>query len=159
MNISDTVRRPAWPPSLSLSLSLSPTSSLPDQYHGDSRWVSETDEQVRARYVAVPDGNTRASRVRRHLSLGAVVLHESLFVAWWQDRVRPFVEYVPLPVERSLQGLTDVLHWLQSHGDEAEAIARRGREAAVTRLRDVDAEVYTLLALMEYAALCRYCRW
>lgn len=157
VNISDTVQaRPTWPsPSPSSSLS----SSLPNQYHGDSRWMSETDELVRARYVVVPDGNTWPSRFRRHLSLGAVVLYESLFVAWWQDRVRPFVEYVPLPVERSLQGLTDVLHWLQSHGDEAEAIARRGREAAVTRLRDVDAEAYTLLAMMEYAALCRYCRW
>lgn len=155
INITDTIRHYA------LSTDTSTPSVLKEDatYVGNPTYVDEETQQVQYKYLLVPDGNTWASRFRRHLSLGAVILYQSIFITWWQARVVAFRDYIPIPVERSLQGLTDIWYWLQTHPQESAEVARAGRDRAVKYLRDIDLEMYTLLAWMEYAELCQYCQW
>lgn len=86
------------------------------------------------RFLIDIDGNSAswAGLFTKLLMGGTVLKVESRhgFRQWYYDRLRPWVNIVP--VSGDLSDLDDVVLWLRAHPDQAEAIGRNARDLSAT---------------------------
>lgn len=53
------------------------------------------------RYILDIDGNGWSARTQQLFASGAVVIKNSLFKEWWNDRIQPWKHYVPVTLDFS----------------------------------------------------------
>ncbi|EWC47379.1 hypothetical protein DRE_00347 [Drechslerella stenobrocha 248] len=100
------------------------------------------------------DGNGYSGRFYRLLLSNCLVLKQTMFVQWHDDRLVPWVHYVPVSL-----GLDDLEGALEYFANDpkgqvyAAQIAEGGKLWARQVLRPVDITIYTYRLLLEYAAL------
>ena len=61
------------------------------------------------KYVMILDGNTFSSRLMRTLRSGSLVFRAGLFTEWFDERLEPFVHYLPVRLQAQLT------HWTIGH--------------------------------------------
>ncbi|KAF3924031.1 hypothetical protein ABW21_db0206264 [Orbilia brochopaga] len=117
---------------------------------------ADKSEENRYGYLMDMDGNGQSGRFYRLLRSKAVVFKSTIFQQWHDDRLFPWVHYVP--VQLGMSELMEELTWL-ARTERGEEISRRIAEEsdwwARRALRPEDAEVYMYRLLLEYAALFR----
>lgn len=78
----------------------------------------------------------------------------------WQEffysGLKPWVHYVPIPVQSSTDELEALIRFFQEHDDLARSIAERGYEQIWNNLRMKDVECYWRKLLKRYGKLIRY---
>ncbi|KIW99974.1 uncharacterized protein Z518_10902 [Rhinocladiella mackenziei CBS 650.93] len=100
------------------------------------------------------DGNGFSGRFYKLLHSKSVVLKQTLFTEWHDDRLLPWVHYIP--VSTSFEELPELMRFLATteKGEEiASRIARESREWAAKALRDIDLSLVWLRMLLEYGRL------
>ncbi|KAK6332341.1 F-actin-capping protein subunit beta [Orbilia brochopaga] len=122
---------------------------------GETKIVDKMEENNYG-YLMDMDGNGQSGRFYRLLRSKAVVFKSTIFQQWHDDRLFPWVHYVP--VKLGMPELVEVLSWL-ARTERGEGISKRIAEEsdwwARQALRVEDAEVYMYRLLLEYAALFR----
>lgn len=108
---------------------------------------------INSKYVLILDGNTWADRFDKQLSVGSLIFWSTIFTDWKYLKVKPFVHYIPVPMERSFDTLTKLLKWAHDHDDLAKRIAVKGTEFANQHFLRPNYLMYILLVLMEYGRL------
>ncbi|KAJ6259319.1 Beta-1,2-xylosyltransferase [Drechslerella dactyloides] len=105
-------------------------------------------------YLMDMDGNGQSGRFYRLLRSKAVVFKSTIFQQWHDDRLFPWVHYVP--VQLGMPELVEELTWL-ARTERGEEISRRIAEEsdwwARRALRVEDAEIYMYRLLLEFASL------
>lgn len=48
------------------------------------------------KYIMILDGNTFSSRLMRTLRSGSLIFRAGLFTEWFDERLEPFVHYLPV---------------------------------------------------------------
>lgn len=88
----------------------------------------------------------------------ALVFKTTVYPEWFQDRIQPWVHYVP--VQMDFSDLYDALAFFRgdvsgngAHDDLAERIASAGREWSRTMWRREDMTAYNYRLILEYARL------
>lgn len=112
------------------------------------------DEALQSRLVFDLDGNGISGRYYKLLASRSVPLKQTLLREWHDDRLRPWVHYVP--VSPSLEELPELVNFLTSTPTgqrRAREIADRGRAWFGQAMRDVDMTVYLYRLLLELARL------
>ena len=97
------------------------------------------------------DGSVGAARIPKMLSSGSLVFKAGLFGDWYDEWFIPGEHY--LPINLTYGNLEATLQWALEHDEEAKAIADRGKEFALKRLRKEDMICYMYRLLLEYAAI------
>ncbi|KAM3419781.1 hypothetical protein BST61_g3114 [Cercospora zeina] len=117
------------------------------------------------KYLLDLDGAGFSGRFLPFLRSNSLPLKAALFREWWDDRVEAWVHFVPLDLRG--HGLWATLAYFQgiyakiggvdvsveAHHQEAERIARQGKEWAERVLRKEDMEVYMFRLLLEWGRL------
>lgn len=102
------------------------------------------------KYLPDVDGNTFSGRYRAFLQSTSMPLKSTLYAEWHDDRLRPWVHFVPL--DNSYMDVYGVMdYFLGGHDAEAERIALDGQAWANAVLRVDDMALYTWRLLLEYA--------
>jgi len=116
------------------------------------------EEQNQYRYLMDVDGNGWSGRFHRLLSTNAVVLKSTVFPEWYQDRIVPWVHYVPIKIDYS--DLHDVMAFFVgtpdgrgAHDDMAKRIGEQGKEFAKQHWRRMDMAAYMFRLVLEYGRL------
>ncbi|KAF3935670.1 hypothetical protein ABW19_dt0206721 [Dactylella cylindrospora] len=107
-------------------------------------------------YLMDLDGNSFSGRFYRLLRSKAVVFKMTVFQQWHDDRLFPWVHYVPISL--GMKETTAVMEYLSQTKRGLEISKRIAEEAdwwARKVTRRVDAEVYMYRLLLEYADLFR----
>ncbi|KAF3931018.1 hypothetical protein ABW20_dc0102633 [Dactylellina cionopaga] len=124
-----------------------------EQVFGQPEKADKKDENNHA-YLMDMDGNGQSGRYYRLLRSKAVVFKVTAFQQWHDDRLFPWVHYVP--VKLGMPDLVEILRWL-SGTDRGWEVSRRIAEEGDwwTRraLRVEDAQAYVYRMLLEYADL------
>ncbi|KAK6499833.1 F-actin-capping protein subunit beta [Arthrobotrys musiformis] len=100
------------------------------------------------------DGNGMSGRFYRLLRSKAVVFKSTAMQQWHDDRLFPWVHYVP--VRLGMKELVELVKWFATteRGNEiGRRIAEESDWWSRTGVREDDAKVYTYRLLLEYAAL------
>jgi hypothetical protein len=100
------------------------------------------------------DGNSFSGRFHRLLRSKSMVIKQTLFQEWHDDRLMPWVHYVP--VTTSFEELPEMVRYLlteQSGKEIARQIAEESRMWASKALREVDMQLVWLRLLLEYGRL------
>lgn len=100
------------------------------------------------------DGNSFSGRYYRYLKSNSVVFMQALFQEWHDDRILPWVHFVPISV--ALDDLPETSRYLLDDPEGkkiAERIARDSRVWARKTLRPIDMTAAYLRAFLEYARL------
>ena len=108
--------------------------------------------QYRYRFVMDLDGNSYSGRFYSHLRSRSVSLKMTIFREWHDDRLFPWVHFVP--VSLSMNELPETMRFLATtdRGKEiAKEIATQGREWWGKLLRPEDFQVYFYRLLLELA--------
>ncbi|CAK1363645.1 unnamed protein product [Cercospora beticola] len=117
------------------------------------------------KYLLDLDGAGFSGRFLPFLRSNSLPFKAALFREWWDDRVEAWVHFVPLDLRG--QGLWATLAYFQglyakiggvdvsveAHHQEAERIARQGKEWAEQVLRKEDMEIYMFRLLLEWGRL------
>ncbi|KLT40244.1 hypothetical protein CC85DRAFT_249776 [Cutaneotrichosporon oleaginosum] len=110
------------------------------------------------KYVVDVDGNAWSARFQRLLMSGSLVFKSTIMPEWYNDRIQPWVHYVPVKLDYS--DLRDALAFFagDEHGeggrdDLAENIGMAGREWAETFYRKQDMIAYVFRLYLEWARL------
>ncbi|KAE8453442.1 hypothetical protein EG329_010303 [Mollisiaceae sp. DMI_Dod_QoI] len=131
------------------------TRSCRDQsaYFNVRPWMNK-DRALRSRLVFDIDGNGISGRYYKLLASKSVPLKQTLFREWHDDRLVPWVHYIP--VSQSMEELPELVFYLTSTGAgqrRAKEIAEQGRNWFSKAFRDVDLAIYTSRLLLELARL------
>ena len=59
------------------------------------------------KYIMILDGNTFSSRLMRTLRSGSLVFRAGLFTEWFDERLEPFVHYLPVRQQLQLRHVND----------------------------------------------------
>ncbi|ORY16566.1 glycosyltransferase family 90 protein [Clohesyomyces aquaticus] len=113
---------------------------------------TDSDRALHSRLAFDMDGNGISGRYYKLLASNSVPLKQTLFREWHDDRLVPWVHYIP--VSQSLEELPELVSYLTSNGKGqriAKEIADQGREWFSKGLREVDMSVYTYRLLLELA--------
>lgn len=106
------------------------------------------------RYLFDLDGNSMTARFYRLLSQQAVVLKQTLFQEWHDDRLIPWVHYIP--VTMSMDELPELLNFL-INDPEGEQLSLEIAETASIwsrqALREIDMSIYLYRLLLELAEI------
>lgn len=108
------------------------------------------------RFIMDIDGNTFANRFYRSLSSRSVIIKQTGFQEWHDERLFPWVHYVPLSI--SNEELPEIMRYMSETepGQKlAQEIAERTRGWTARVLRKVDASIFTYRLVLEYARLLR----
>jgi hypothetical protein len=100
------------------------------------------------------DGNSFSGRFYRLLRSKSMVIKQTLFQEWHDDRLIPWVHYVP--VTTSFEELHDMARYFatEDRGKEiARQIAEESRVWAGKTLREIDMQLVWLRLLLEYGRL------
>ncbi|KAK6544633.1 F-actin-capping protein subunit beta [Orbilia ellipsospora] len=117
---------------------------------------AEKSEENTFGYLMDMDGNGESGRYYRLLRSKAVVFKLTAFQEWHDDRLFPWVHYVPIRL--GMPELVNVIKWMSKTERGLEISRRIAEESnwwARTALRPEDAAVYTYRLLLEYAELFR----
>ncbi|GAB7364171.1 hypothetical protein MBLNU230_g4722t1 [Neophaeotheca triangularis] len=139
----------------------------PDQAAEFAPLVQPTDFQDHWRYAYLLDldGAGFSGRFLPFLRSNSLPFKAAVFREWWDDRLTPWLHFVPLDVRghgfwatlayfAGLKGEVAGVQWdVEGHGAEAERIATRGKEWAEVALRKEDAEIYFFRLLLEWGRL------
>ncbi|KAF7525486.1 hypothetical protein G7054_g11079 [Neopestalotiopsis clavispora] len=121
-------------------------------------------DQYAYRYLPDVDGNSYSARFRGFLLSSSCVIKATIFAEWHDDRLVPWVHYVPL--DSTYMDVYALLEYFigdggggggggegedGGHGEVAQRIAQEGAEWARRALRREDMMLYTWRALLEYA--------
>jgi hypothetical protein len=84
------------------------------------------EEQSMYKYIIHIEGHVQAYRLSIELAMRSVILLvESKYKLWFQDRLVPWVHYVP--VQSDLSDLDEKIQWCLEHDDECKKIAEEAR--------------------------------
>jgi hypothetical protein len=124
---------------------------MEEQFHPSER--EPLSEAFKSRFLFDLDGNSFSSRYYTLLQSRSVVLKQTVFREWHDERLIPWVHYVPVSMD--LGELSEILRWFASdEGNErAREIAEQGRDWLRKALRPVDFKIYMWRLLLELARL------
>ena len=108
----------------------------------------------KSRFVFDLDGNSFSGRYYSLLSSRSLVLKQTIFQEWHDDRLFPWVHYVPISM--SMEELPEVVRYLalsKAGGALAKQIADEGRQWRQRALRREDFGIYWFRLILEYARL------
>jgi hypothetical protein len=116
-------------------------------------------EHFKHRYLLALDDYMSSSQFLDYLVSHSVPLRASIFRHWYDERLKPWVHYVPIDIR--LHGLWSTIGYFRglkkgeytwpAHKREAGLIARGGRDWAQQVLRKEDMEIYLFRLLLEWA--------
>jgi hypothetical protein len=117
------------------------------------------EDQNQYRYLMDVDGNGWSGRFHRLLSTNGVVLKSTIFPEWYQERIIPWVHYVPIKVDYT--DLYDVMAFFignpetgeGAHESMAQRIAEQGKQFAKQHWRRADMAAYMFRLILEYNRL------
>ncbi len=114
------------------------------------------DEWARSRMVVHVDGYACSSKLEAVLSMNVVTLKEdSGYFSFFHRLLVPYRHYVPFWRHRP-QEIYAAMAWVDSHADQAEAIAASAREFARTWLNAQALECHWMFLLREYGRLLTF---
>ncbi|KAI8631685.1 glycosyltransferase family 90 protein [Xylariaceae sp. FL1651] len=122
-------------------------------YFAGKPWADK-DRALRSRLVFDLDGNGISGRYYKLLASKSVPLKQTLFREWHDERLVPWVHYVP--VSQSLKELPELVFYLTSTESgqlRAREIADQGRRWFSEAFREVDMAIYMYRLLLELARL------
>jgi hypothetical protein len=114
------------------------------------------------RYLFDMDARAASKKFLSYLRSGSVPFRASIFRTWYDDRLTPWLHFVPIDsrlyaVHSTLAyftGLKGMLNWreveMKNNHVEAEFIAGQGKKWAEKALRREDAEAYLFRLLLEW---------
>ncbi|KAJ5161946.1 hypothetical protein N7492_007338 [Penicillium capsulatum] len=112
------------------------------------------DTSMAYRFLYDIDGNSMSTRFYRLLSQKAVVLKQTWFQEWHDDRLIPWAHFIP--VSMTMEELPDLLNYL-INDPEGEKLSEQIAEAAYAQshhtLRQVDMSIYLYRLFLEMAGL------
>ena len=83
----------------------------------------DLEEQSKHKYILNIDGHVKAFRLGNELRMGSVVLLvDSPYTLWFQDKLIPKVHYIP--IKGNLSDLDKQIKWCQDHEEECAKIAK-----------------------------------
>ncbi|RMZ78163.1 hypothetical protein DV738_g4070, partial [Chaetothyriales sp. CBS 135597] len=106
------------------------------------------------KYLLDIDGNSFSGRYYRLLKSKSAVLKYTVFKEWHDDRLIPWVHYIP--VSNSGEELGEIIRFLVEEPEGkviGETIANESREWTQKTLRAEDLEIVFIRVLMEYARI------
>ncbi|KAK6495893.1 F-actin-capping protein subunit beta [Arthrobotrys musiformis] len=104
------------------------------------------------KFVMDMDGNGYSGRFYRLLQSNSVVFKQTLVEQWHDDRVFPWVHYVPVTI--GMDEIEDLVKFFSVRGArQAEEIAAESTSWARAALRPIDMTIYEYRLLLEYASL------
>lgn len=115
---------------------------------------TEIEQEARnSRFVFDVDGNTFSPDFYRLLESGSTVFKQTIFREWHDDRLVPWVHYVPISL--GMKELPETLRFLSSKDGEgiAKQIAEKGREWKRKVLRREDVVSIWFRILLEWGRL------
>jgi len=130
-----------------------PSCSAEEAFFGFGEY-EDADAAFGYRFVFDLDGNSFSGRFYGLLASHSVVLKQTLFREWHDERLFPWVHYVP--VSLGLGELPEVMRYLaltKSGAKRAREIAEWGRTWKMRALRTADMGVYLYRLVLEYARL------
>lgn len=122
-------------------------------YFGDKGWADK-DAALGSKLVFDLDGNGISGRYYKFLASRSAVLKQTLFREWHDDRLVPWVHYIP--VSQGMEELPELVLWLMSTSlgqTRAREVADQGRGWFERALRPVDRTIYLYRLLLELARL------
>ncbi|KAK8183043.1 glycosyl transferase family 90-domain-containing protein [Phyllosticta capitalensis] len=125
-----------------------------DYFHPSDR--VQPSESLRSRFLFDLDGNAYSGRFYVLLRSHSAVLKQTIFQEWHDERLFPWVHYVP--VSMSMDELPETMRFLAltDRGDAiAQRVAEQGREWRMKALREEDQIVYMYRLLLEYSRVLR----
>lgn len=114
----------------------------------------DTGAAYKSRFIFDIDGNSFSGRFYTLLGCRSVVLKQTIFREWHDERLLPWVHYVPVSIP--MDELPETMRFLALTEDgskRAKQIADNGREWQSKALRKQDASVFLYRLLLEYARL------
>lgn len=115
--------------------------------------ITEPVEQEEAwayKYLLDIDGNAFSGRYHAFLKSNSLVCKTALFREWHDERLKPWLHYVPISLKGS--ELVETMRYLSSE-EEGEVVASRiaqnGKDWAQSTLRNEDMEVWLFRLLLE----------
>jgi hypothetical protein len=115
---------------------------------------ADKNRALQSRLVFDIDGNGISGRYYQLLASKSVPLKQTLLREWHDDRLVPWVHYIP--ISQSMEELPELVSYLTLNkiGQQiAREIAERGRDWYSKALREVDMGIYTYRLLLELARL------
>lgn len=109
------------------------------------------DEVRKYKYIMDVDGNSFTSRFSTILRSGSVVFKSTRFREWFSERVKPFVDYIP--VNYDLSDFKEKVAWIHNHPEVAEKMAEHSKMTSMNHMRDEDMRCYTYRLVLEYSTL------
>ncbi|EMD86818.1 glycosyltransferase family 90 protein [Bipolaris maydis ATCC 48331] len=108
--------------------------------------------QLSAQFAFDTDGNSFSGRFYTLLQSRSVVLKQTVFREWHDERVVPWVHFVP--VSLSMNELPEIMRYMTAHEQgkkRAQEIAEAGREWHGKALRKEDFTIYLYRLMLELA--------
>jgi hypothetical protein len=124
-----------------------------DAYFNTKSWVDK-DEALKSKLAFDIDGNGISGRYYKLLASKSVPLKQTLFQEWHDDRLIPWLHYVP--ISQSMEELPELVFFLTSTApgkEVARQIAEQGRKWHTRAFREVDMGIYVYRLLLELARL------
>ncbi|KZT24399.1 glycosyltransferase family 90 protein [Neolentinus lepideus HHB14362 ss-1] len=113
-------------------------------------------EAGKYKYVMDIDGNGWSSRFKRLITSRSLIFKSTIYSEWFQDRIQPWVHYVPIQVD--LSDLYDTFVFFRGdldgeggHDELARRIAEAGRDWSKQFWRKEDLTAYMFRMALEYA--------
>jgi hypothetical protein len=129
------------------------TCSEQNAYFQKSGWADQN-RALKSRLVFDLDGNGISGRFYKFLASKSCPLKQTLFREWHDDRLIPWVHYVPVSLGlKELPELVSYLTLSEIGQQRAEEIAEQGREWHSRALRDIDMSIYLYRLILEIARL------
>ncbi|EUC27647.1 glycosyltransferase family 90 protein, partial [Bipolaris zeicola 26-R-13] len=113
-------------------------------------------QQFSAQFAFDTDGNSFSGRFYTLLQSRSVVLKQSVFREWHDERLVPWVHFIP--VSLSMNEIPEVMRYMTTHEDgkkRAEEIAEAGRAWHGKVLRKADFTVYLYRLMLELARVMK----
>ncbi|CDZ97802.1 Endoplasmic reticulum protein EP58, contains filamin rod domain and KDEL motif [Phaffia rhodozyma] len=121
------------------------------------RPVLTNEEENFSRYILDVDGNAWSARFKRLLSTESLILKSTIYPEFWNDRIQPWLHYVPVKVDYS--DLYDIMTFFRGNDDYpgedllAQEIAQNGRRWSTDNWRREDMTAYMFRLWLEWARL------
>ncbi|KAF4556178.1 Hypothetical protein D9617_1g080530 [Elsinoe fawcettii] len=112
----------------------------------------DADKALRFKFQMDVDGNSFSGRFYRILASKSCVLKMTVFKEWHDERLVPWLHYVP--ISNSMDELPETMRYLALTDDGdgiAHSIADAGRDAYLRTLRKEDIIIYLYRLFLEYA--------
>lgn len=121
---------------------------------GDQEFKDPASEAYRHKFALDLDGNSFSGRFYRLLQSKSMIIKQTVFEEWHDDRLVPWIHYVP--VSTGFDELPELVRFLattESGEDIAARIALESRDWAGKALRQIDLQLVWLRMLLEYGTI------